>query len=112
MTDLIKEMLQNSKTIAVIGMKDNYWEDAYRVPEYMAEAGYKVYPVNPMRIGKKFRGEPYVSKVTELKSPVDLVNIFRRPETLIEHTKEILSMKPLPKYVWFQLGITNNEAAG
>ncbi|MFI5212309.1 MAG: CoA-binding protein, partial [Ignavibacteria bacterium] len=42
---------------------------------------------------------------------IDLVNIFRRPDYLVSHAKEILLMNPLPKYVWFQLGIYNDEAA-
>ncbi|RPI16923.1 MAG: CoA-binding protein [Ignavibacteriae bacterium] len=108
--DLIKEIFDNVKTIAVIGMKDKAG-DAYGVPVYLDSIGYKIYPVNPSRIGKKVLGEPFVGKITDIKAEIDLVNIFRRPEFIPEHVKEILSMKPLPKYVWFQLGIENDEAA-
>jgi predicted CoA-binding protein len=107
----VLEILNNSKTIAVIGMKENEGEIAYRVPYYMSKHGYKIYPVNPKCAGKQLLGETVVSKVNELKTPVDLINIFRRPEFLIGHAKEILQMNPLPKYVWFQLGIINDEAA-
>lgn len=107
----VLEMLQNSKTIAVIGMKDDEMETAYRIPYYMLKQGYKIYPVNPKHTGKKLLGETVVSRVDELKVPIDLVDIFRRPKFLIEHAKEILDMNPLPKYVWFQLGIVNDEAA-
>jgi predicted CoA-binding protein len=109
--DLIKTILITSRTIAVIGMKDNPGEDAFKVPDYMERKGYKIYPVNPTRLGKNFRGEDYVSKVTDLKVPVDIVNIFRRPQYLPGHAEEILQMNPLPKYVWFQLGIRNDQAA-
>ena len=111
MQELIKEIFQNGKVIAVIGLKDKEAEPAYKVPHYMSSMGYKIYPVNPTRIGKKFLGEDFVSKVTVLKVPVDIVDIFRQPKFLTEHAKEILFMKPLPKYVWFQLGIRNDEAA-
>jgi hypothetical protein len=109
--DLIKEILDNTRTIAVIGMKDTASEDAYSVPAYMSKAGYKIYPVNPVKLGKSVLGEPFVGKVTDVKDKIDLVNIFRRPEYIPEHVKEILAMKPKPKYVWFQLGIENDEAA-
>jgi predicted CoA-binding protein len=107
----VLDMLKNSKTIAVIGMKDNEVETAFRIPYYMSKHGYKIYPVNPKNKGKKALGETFVSKVNEIKVPIDLVDIFRRPEFLIGHAKEILSMNPLPKYVWFQLGIINDDAA-
>lgn len=108
--DLIKEIFENIKTIAVIGMKDKSG-DAYGVPAYLASVGYKIYPVNPTRIGKKVFDIPFAEKVTDIKAKIDLVEIFRKPEFIPGHVKEILSMNPLPKYVWFQLGIENNEAA-
>ena len=107
----VLEMLKNSKTIAVIGMKDNEVETAYRIPYYMSKHGYKIYPVNPKNQGKKALGEAFAARVDDLKVPVDLVDIFRRSEFLAGHAKEILNMNPLPKYVWFQLGIINDEAA-
>lgn len=109
--DLIKEIFENVKTIAVIGMKDRAG-DAYGVPAYLSTVGYKIYPVNPTRIGKKVHGKPFVEKVTDIKEKIDLVQIFRRPEFINAHAKEILAMEPRPKYVWFQLGIENDEAAG
>ena len=47
----------------------------------------------------------------EIEDKIDLVEIFRRSELLLEHAEEILKMTPLPKYVWFQSGIYNDEAA-
>jgi len=108
--ELIEEIFKNTKTIAVIGMKDDS-SAAHYVPEYMSEHGYKIYPVNSTKLGKSVLGEKFVASVTELKDKIDTVEIFRRPEYIPEHVNEILQMDPLPKYVWFQLGITNNEAA-
>jgi predicted CoA-binding protein len=109
--NLIKEMLKNSKTIAVIGFKDRGSGPAYSVPYYMQEHGYKIYPVNPKLAGQKILGEQVSAKVNDISDKIDLVDVFRRPEFLTEHAKEILKMKPLPQYVWFQLGIYNDEAA-
>ena len=107
--NLIEEIFRNTKTIAVIGMKDDK-SDAYTVPAYLNKQGYKIYPVNPTRTGKTALGEKFVDNVTQLKDKIDLVEIFRRPDFIPAHVKEILKMKPLPKYVWFQLGIENEEA--
>jgi hypothetical protein len=109
--DLIKEILENVKVIAVIGMKDNINQDAYIIPFYMSQHGYEIFPVNPVKKGRQVMGKTFFERVSDIKEKIDLVDIFRRPEFIPEHVKEILSMDPLPKYVWFQLGIKNDEAA-
>jgi predicted CoA-binding protein len=109
--DKIEEMLANSKSIAVLGMKDDESEVSYKIPYYMKEHGYNIYPVNPTRAGKEVFGTAFYETIADINDEIDLVDIFRRPEFLVEHAKEILKMKPLPKYVWFQLGIYNDEAA-
>jgi len=107
---IIEEIFKNSKTIAVIGMKNDK-SAAYTVPEYLHNNGYKIYPVNPKKTGSIALGKKFVENVNDIKEKIDTVEIFRRPEFLPGHIKEILQMNPLPKYVWFQLGIENNEAA-
>jgi predicted CoA-binding protein len=107
----INEMLENTKTIAVIGMKSDEFEEAYKIPLYMKEQGYKIFAVNPTRSGKEIWDTVFYEKLSDIKENIDMVNIFRRPEYLVEHAKEILRLNPLPKYVWFQLGIYNDEAA-
>lgn len=109
--DKITEMLENSKSIAVIGMKADESEVAYRIPSYMNEHDYTIYAVNPIHAGKEIMGKFFYEKVTDIEDKIDMVNIFRRPEFLMGHAKEILQMKPLPQFVWFQLGIYNDEAA-
>lgn len=107
----ILEMLKNTRTIAVIGMKDGGAEIAFHVPEYLKSSGYEIYPVNPGKAGKEALGKKFTAKVFEIEDKIDLVEIFRRSEFLKEHAQEILKMKPLPKYVWFQSGIYDDEAA-
>lgn len=109
--DLIEEILRNSKSIAVIGLKNAESQAAYKVPLYMQKHNYRLYPVNPKLSGTEVLGEKVYSNVTEIDGKVDLVNIFRNSEFLVEHSREILEMNTLPKYVWFQLGIHNDEAA-
>ena|SRR5260221_12937975 len=109
--DKMQEMLENSKTIAVIGMKNDEFEEAYKIPLYMKEHGYIIFAVNPTRSGKEIWDSVFYEKLSDIKESIDMVNIFRRPEFLVEHAKEILELNPLPKYAWFQLGIYNDEAA-
>ncbi|MEO8514924.1 MAG: CoA-binding protein [Ignavibacteria bacterium] len=108
---LIEEMLKNTGSIAVIGAKDKEWETAYKVPFYMYKHGFRIFPVNPKLAGKELFGEAAVEKVNHLIDIIDMVNIFRKPDFLDGHALEILQMNPLPKYVWFQLGIYNDTAA-
>lgn len=109
--DLIKEILDNSGTIAVIGIKNDENQHAYKVPYYMSQHGFKIYGVNPKLMGETILDSVVYGNVSDIKDKIDTVNIFRRPEFLTGHAKEILKMNPLPKYVWFQLGIYNDEAA-
>lgn len=109
--NLIEEIINNTKSIAVIGLKNDESTYAYKVPLYMQSAGYKIYPVNPTLKGKIVLREKVYQKVTNITDRVDLVNIFRRPEFLPEHAEEIVNMKFIPRYVWFQLGIYNDKAA-
>jgi predicted CoA-binding protein len=109
--DLIEEILKNTKTIAVIGIKNDETQPAYKVPYYMQKHGYKIYPVNPKYSGTEILNQSVYAKVTDISDKIDLVNIFRRPDYLIGHAEEILMMNPLPKYAWFQLGIYNDDAA-
>lgn len=108
---IITEMLNNSKSIAVIGVKTSSYEVSYRVTSYMEQHGYKIFPVNPTYTGEELFDRTVYNSVNEINEPVDLVNVFRRPDYLVGHAKEILQMNPLPKYVWFQLGIYNDESA-
>ncbi len=103
------EILQSSKTIAVVGIKDRESEDAYRIPEYMQSNGWKIVPINPSV--DSVLGETAFDCLADVECPIDLVNLFRAPEHIPKHVEEILALKPLPKAVWMQLGIYHGKAA-
>jgi predicted CoA-binding protein len=107
----ILKILKNTHSIAVIGMKDNDTEISYRVPEYLQTQGYKIFPVNPGKEGKEAFGRKFSAKVSDIEEKIDLIEVFRRSEFLGGHVKEILQMKHFPKYVWFQSGIYDHNAA-
>jgi len=105
----LREILSQTRTIAVVGIKDDEAEDACRVPRYLQQHGYRILPVNPKL--DRALGQPAVASLLELDEAVDLVNLFRASDHIPRHVDEILSMSPRPKSVWMQLGIHNGAAA-
>ncbi|MCS7245233.1 MAG: CoA-binding protein [candidate division WOR-3 bacterium] len=101
--------LKNAKKIAVIGIKDSLNEPAGKIPRYLLSNGYEVIPINPKL--EVWLGRKVYKKVDEIEEEVDIVNIFRRSEYILEHAREILNMKHKPKLVWLQEGIVNEDAA-
>jgi predicted CoA-binding protein len=108
----IQQILRDTKTIAVLGIKPETHSDqaAFYVPAHMAAAGYDLIPV-PVYYPEvtTILGKPVVRKLVDVGRPIDMVNVFRRPSDIPPHVDDILAAKP--KSVWFQLGIRNDEAA-
>jgi predicted CoA-binding protein len=108
----LRAIFSDAKTIAVLGAKTSPAEPAHYVPAYLVHRGYRALPVNPtLATGTTIFGERTVATVAELSGPVDVIEVFRRPEYLPGHAEEILDLPWRPKAVWFQLGIRNDSAA-
>ena len=111
-TKSILDVIRDTKTIAVLGIKPESHADqaGYYVPAHMAEAGYDIIPV-PVYYPDvtQILGKPVFRKLAEIGRSIDMVNVFRRPNDIPPHVDDILAVKP--KYVWFQLGIRNDAAA-
>lgn len=110
--DGIANLLRDTRTIAVLGIKPESHSDqaAHYVPAHMAAAGYDVIPV-PVYYPEvtEILGKPVVRKLADIGRPVDMINVFRRPTDIPQHVDDILAAKP--KAVWLQLGIRNDEVA-
>jgi predicted CoA-binding protein len=108
----ILDVIRETKTIAVLGIKpeSRSGQAAYYVPAYMAKAGYEVIPV-PVYYPEvtEILGRPVFRRLVDVGRPVDMVNVFRRPNDIPPHVEDIIAAKP--KSVWFQLGIRNDGAA-
>jgi predicted CoA-binding protein len=108
----IAELLRQTKTIAVLGIKpeSHSSQAAYYVPAHMHSAGYDIIPV-PVYYPEvtEILGKPVFRTLAAIGRPIDMVNVFRRPADIPPHVDDILAAKP--KFVWFQLGIRNDEAA-
>jgi uncharacterized protein len=105
----VREVLESAKTIAVVGVSATPEKPAHYVPQYMLESGYTIVPVNASLVGQTLFGQPVHATLSELKQPIDIVDIFRRAEHLDSHLEDILSMNPRPTLVWLQLGIRHQE---
>ncbi|MEK7432507.1 MAG: CoA-binding protein [Cyanobacteriota bacterium] len=102
----IKELLEEAKTIAVFGLSSNTSKPSYKVSSYMQSKGYKIYPINPNE--KEVLGEKSYSNLKELPEKPDIVDVFRRSETVLEIVDECIELDI--KSIWFQLGVINEEA--
>src|SRR5215470_15014712 len=107
----LREILSGSPTVAVLGIHREPEKAAFYVPEYLHDEGYRVIGVNPEFVNETIFGEKVRATLSEIKEPIDLVDVFRRPDAIPAHVEDILAMKPRPKVVWFQLGIKNEQAA-
>lgn len=106
----IKKILEEVKTIAVVGLSDNPDRDSYIVAKYLQEHGYKIIPVNPNI--KEWNGIKSYLDMMSIPSniKIDIVDIFRKSEFVTEIVKEATALKKKPKLIWMQLGIENKEA--
>jgi predicted CoA-binding protein len=102
-----RKILEDAKTIAVVGLSNKPERTSYMVSEAMQKKGYKIIPVNPTI--EESLGEKAVKSLTDIKEPVDIVNVFRRSEEVEPVVEEAIKIKP--KVIWMQQGIYNEAAA-
>jgi uncharacterized protein len=103
----LRELLSSAHIIAVVGLSDRPSRDSYRVSRYMQQQGYTIIPVNPGIT--EALGEQAFPDLKSIPEPVDIVNIFRRPEFVPDIVDAAIAIKA--KAVWMQLGVAHPEAA-
>ncbi|CAI8939206.1 CoA-binding protein [Brevibacillus sp. IT-7CA2] len=106
-----RQLLEDAKTIAVVGLSNKPDRTSYMVSQAMQNAGYTIIPVNPVIAGETVLGEKVLASLSEIDQPVDIVNVFRRSEDMMPVAEEALKMQNKPKVFWMQQGIANEEAA-
>ena len=115
--DQIKDILKNSKTIAMVGVSsEKKGEDpknlkrkpANVVMKYMQDFGYKVIPVNPFAEGEIINGEKVVGSLEKISEPIDIVDIFRPSKETPGIANEAVKIRS--KVLWLQYGIENEES--
>ncbi|WP_129729630.1 CoA-binding protein [Ectobacillus funiculus] len=101
----IGELLKKSKTIAVVGLSDNPQRTSYMVSKAMQDAGYDIIPVNPN--AEYILGKKAVKSLKDIEGHVDIVNVFRRSEHLMDVAKEFVEINA--DIYWAQLGLEDEE---
>ena len=104
----IKEILSKYKTIAMIGVSKDLKKPSTIVMKYMQKYGFKVIPVNPRAKGEKILGEEVFEKITDIKEPVGIVDVFRPSKEVYAIAED--TVKIGAKVLWLQLGIRDEEA--
>lgn len=109
--DHLKAILTRTRSIAVVGVSMNPVRPSYYVARYLSLKGYAVYPVNPGHAGKMLFGQRVAGSLAEIGRPVDMVDIFRRPEAVPPIVAEALEVFPDLGTIWMQIGVEHAEAA-
>jgi predicted CoA-binding protein len=105
----IHDLLAGTRTIAMIGASDRPDRPSWSVMRFLQEWGYRVIPVNPQITGEHVHGEYVWRELSQIGEPIDMVDIFRRPQAAGEAVDEAIAAGA--KSVWLQIGVVNHEAA-
>lgn len=103
----IRRILRVSKSIAVVGLSPKPHRPSHQVALYLMEAGYTIIPVNPGH--DELLGLPCYPSLRAIPLQVDMVDIFRRPETILAVVEDAVAIGA--RFIWMQEGIVNEEAA-
>jgi predicted CoA-binding protein len=107
--ETIRTILDNTKTIAVVGLSDKPDRPSFGVSKYMQQEGYRIIPVHPtitQALGEK--AYPTLDDALAAEGKIDLVNVFRASEFVPEIVKDVMRLK-IP-YLWLQEGVCHEEA--
>ena len=108
---LIRKILNETKSIAMVGASANESRPSYFAFKYLLQRGYRMFPINPGLAGKELLGQRVYATLAEIGEAVDMVDIFRSSEAAGAVVDEALALTPPPKIIWMQLGVRNAEAA-
>lgn len=113
---LIADILQSSRTIAIVGLSNKPERDSYEVAEYLQQHGYRIIPVNPACAGGHILGEHCYATLKEAARDlgeqgvvIDVVNCFRKPEAVTELAQQAVEVSA--QTLWLPLGVINEDAA-
>ncbi len=107
----ISGILHDVKTIAIVGASANDVRPSHFVAKYLIDKGYTVFPINPGHAGKEMLGRMTYARLADVPEPIDMVDVFRASDAVPAIVDEALALDPLPKVIWTQLGVRNDEAA-
>lgn len=104
-------LLAGVRTIAVVGASPRSTRPSFGVTRFLAQRGYRVFPVNPGHAGDEIAGLKVYGRLVDIPEPVDMIDVFRASEHVPGVLDEALAMTPRPTVLWTQLGVFNEAAA-
>ena len=107
--DYLQDILSSVKTIAMVGASPDKTKFSYGVLRVLHETGYDMIPVNPRPGLREIRGLNVYSSLDKIDRPVDMVEVFRKPEDLLGIAEEAIAIGA--KVLWGQIGVINHDAA-
>jgi len=102
----LRQVLGTCKTLAVVGLSADWFRPSYFAAKYMQEHGYRIVPVNPRYT--EILGERCYPDLKSIPHPVDMVDVFRKPEDCVPIAQDAVSIGA--KVLWLQIGVVNPEA--
>ena len=104
-------ILNDVRSVAIVGASANDVRPSFFVTKYLIDKGYDVHPINPGQAGKEICGRMTYARLADVPVAIDMVDIFRASDAVPGVVEEALRLSPLPKVIWMQLGVRNDEAA-
>src|SRR5687768_10362246 len=106
----IRNILDEVRTIAIVGVSNKDVRPSYFVTRYLIDKGYRVFPINPGLAGKSILGRTVYARLAEVPEVLDMIDVFRNSDAASAIVDEALALEPRPKVIWMQLSVRNDEA--
>jgi predicted CoA-binding protein len=107
----LRRILTTVNAIAMVGASANPARPSYGVLGFLLAKGFRVHPVNPGHAGKDIQGRRVYATLAEVPEAIDMVDVFRASSQVAGVVNEVLALAPLPRVIWMQLGVRDDEAA-
>ncbi len=107
----LRDVLTGRGVVAVVGLSNNPSRPSHGVFLAMLGMGFRAVGVNPGLAGKEIGGAPVYATLADVPGPIAIVNVFRNSDAAAETVDEALALSALPRAIWLQLGVRNDEAA-
>lgn len=109
--DYIRAILDDVKTVAMVGASANNVRPSYFVLKYLLSKGYDVWPINPGQAGKEILGQKVYASLDDLPATPDMIDIFRNSDAAAAIVEKVLASGNLPKVIWMQLTVRRDDIA-
>jgi uncharacterized protein len=107
----IRDILASVRRIAVVGASPNPLRPSHDVLGILINRGYETFPINPGHAGARIGGRLVFARLADVPSPIDMVDVFRNSAAAGDVVDDALALDPLPRVIWMQLGVINQDAA-